>query len=225
VPRKGENAEENAKAAFLADFEQAPPRPPKGMDADGDRENGRSVRRSMPVYFPDLNLDPQGDGWWWRAAPADTVDWREMKKALDAVVKANIDPHGVAVAYMWSQYEPAAAMKPEHRDQYEMVEDALKKLIRAIPNEPGVGEFPRKWLREFRPSLERALKMKPPNDGTTVEPRRQAFIIAKLLGWKAAEIAGALVLTGAEKMDADRDFKAIRDIVGKAFGRFLKPAE
>jgi hypothetical protein len=67
--------------------------------------------------------------------------------------------------------------------------------------------------------------MKPPNDGTTVEPRRQAFIIAKLLGWKAAEIAGALVLTGAEKMDADRDFKAIRDIVGKAFGRFLKPAE
>ena len=145
-----------------------------------------------------------------------------MTKALDAVKAAKIDPHWAALHYLRHKYEAAAAMTPQQRDLYELVENALKDLIGKIPAGSDLGVFPRKWLCEFRPYVQRAMKLAPPNDGRTAKSRRAAFSVAKAWGWRSAAIAGVFVLTGTEKIDANRDFKTIKDKVRKAFARFLK---
>jgi hypothetical protein len=182
--------------------------------------------------------------WWWRTAPADTVSWGEMQKALDAVVKAKIDPRWSALGYMWSQYNAAVAMTAQWRDYYERVEAEIKGLIRDIPaDDSRVAELRprvlfgvlfeefrlkkllRKWQEEFQPYVKRAVALRPPNNRRTLAPRLAALSIGKVWGWKPAEIAGVLVLTGAEKMTADRDFKTIKEEIRKACDRFSRAAK
>ena len=76
-----------------------------------------------------------------------------------------------------------------------------------------------KWIEELRPLHKNAFVAKPLGLGRGNEPRRAAIALAKPAGWKSEHVASALVLTGAERMDANRDFKAIKDEVRKAFAR------
>jgi hypothetical protein len=163
-------------------------------------------------------------GWWFCSATGNDVSWKELDKALACLDKEGIDPHGAQVAelgYAWANTK-GWAMESAAAEKFERV---LAKLCKTTSHHWALELIRQDAYAALKMRLSQTRAAKPFNARRTNQARQKAIKLGTSWGWTSSAIAAALVLTGAERMDADRDFEAVKNEMRKAFGRFLKPSK
>ena len=208
---------ENGKAAFLeafghgADYHQR-------FDPLAGAKPEIVGAVTVPRFFASGLTGSTGCGWWFCRADADSVNWLELAKAVACLRRAGIDPHGLDVARLGNEHARVRGWAVE-RNAYQVLRESLRSLGGKLPETSDAERLRKKWFAELTPLHRNAFEAKPLDSGRA-NPARQAVIAAaKPAGWNYSHVAAALVLTGAEKLTADRDFETIKDEMRKAFLR------
>jgi hypothetical protein len=159
-----------------------------------------------------------GCGWWFCAADADSVSWVELAKAVKCLLRAGIDPHGGDVARLGNEHARVSSWAAE-RDPYKVLRESLRSLRGKLPSISDAERLRKEWFTKVDALHRGTLGLKPLDSGRTNHARQSVIAAAKPKGWKPEHVAAALVLTGAEKLTADRDFKDIKGDMRKAYSR------
>lgn len=144
-----------------------------------------------------MEVPVDGCGWWWCHEAEDRVDWEDLCRALTFLRDAGVDPCGTETALLASRYATTQAWASEKKGYA-----ALRDALAGIDLDGDAARLQRKFLDELDPLIRNATEANPdlqrPGRGLDVAAE-QVVAMAAQMGWKAPEIASALLLTGAER--------------------------